>query len=172
MRRVVITGCSGGGKSSLVEELARRGYAVMREPGRRVIAAERETGGTGLPWQDSQRFAQLVFWMGMGDHGAANHDPTFFDRSTLDQAAWFLREGQPVPDALPDYFKTVFVAPPWPDIYETDADRRHSFEDAIIEYDDLMRRLPDWGYLCRVLPKTSVAERAAWVLSELEGAAA
>jgi predicted ATPase len=37
---VVISGCSGGGKSTLLAELARRGFGVVEEPGRRIIREE------------------------------------------------------------------------------------------------------------------------------------
>ncbi|MEW6315305.1 MAG: AAA family ATPase, partial [Pseudomonadota bacterium] len=47
---VVISGCSGGGKSTLLEALRRRGYAVVEEPGRRVIAEQSRNAGDGLPW--------------------------------------------------------------------------------------------------------------------------
>ena len=174
MRRVVISGCSGGGKSSLVNELASRGYAIVQEPGRRVIAAERAAGGAGLPWDDELRFATLAYWMSIGDHEVAKTDPTFFDRSALDQAAWFQRSDHPVPGNVPDYHRMVFMAPPWPDIYHFDDDRRHSFEDAVAEHEDLMERLPAWGYDCRLLPKIGIADRADWVLGMLgvEGAVA
>ena len=36
-RFVVITGCSGGGKSTLLDELGRRGHATIEEPGRRIV---------------------------------------------------------------------------------------------------------------------------------------
>jgi predicted ATPase len=36
-RFVVISGCSGGGKSTLLAELARRGYRTVEEPGRRIV---------------------------------------------------------------------------------------------------------------------------------------
>ena len=36
-RFVVISGCSGGGKSTLLAESGRRGYAVVEEPGRRIV---------------------------------------------------------------------------------------------------------------------------------------
>ena len=39
-RFVVISGCSSGGKSTLVVELGRRGYAVVEEPGRRIVKEE------------------------------------------------------------------------------------------------------------------------------------
>ncbi len=47
---VVISGCSGGGKSTLLAELARRGHAVVEEPGRRIVAQELARGGPALPW--------------------------------------------------------------------------------------------------------------------------
>ncbi|MEM7315936.1 MAG: AAA family ATPase, partial [Planctomycetota bacterium] len=127
----------------------------------------RLSGGSGLPWQDSVRFAHLAFWMSVGDHAAASKDPTFFDRSALDQIAWFIRNGHPTPGETPKYYKTVFFAPPWPEIYQKDDMRRHEFEDALVEHDDLMDRFVDWGYACCVLPKVSIAERADWVMEQL-----
>lgn len=172
MRKVVITGCSGGGKSTLLDELARRGHAVVREPGRRVIAAERAQGGTGFPWQDARRFADLAFWMAIGDHATATADVTFFDRSALDQAAWYARAGLVAPDTMPVYDPTVFLAPPWQELFHQDTDRRHDFETAQQEYDDLCVRLPGWGYTIHSLPKSSVHERADFVLATLAREAA
>ena len=37
VRLVVISGCSGGGKSALVGELAACGYSAFPEPGRQVV---------------------------------------------------------------------------------------------------------------------------------------
>ena len=171
MRRIVITGCSGGGKSALAAELRARGHVVIDEPGRRVIAAERASGGTGLPWEDADRFADLAFWMAVGDHAGAEAALTFFDRSALDQAAWYARRGTAPPGEVPHYDQTVFLAPPWPEIYEPDSDRRHGFETAVEEYDDLVRRLPGWGYRCHTLPKAPVVARADHVLSVIEAVA-
>lgn len=167
MRRIVITGCSGGGKSTLIAELARRGHATVAEPGRRVIAAERETGGNGFPWDDIDRFSGLAFWMAVADHGAVEADPTFFDRSALDQAAWYARTGKRPPGDVPRYSADVFLVPPWREIYATDPDRRHGFEAALAEYADLTRRLPGWGYRLHILPKAPVADRADRVLAVL-----
>jgi predicted ATPase len=51
-RLVVISGCSGGGKSTLLAELGRRRYAVVEEPGRRIVKTEIHSNGTALPWID------------------------------------------------------------------------------------------------------------------------
>lgn len=172
MRRVVITGCSGGGKSTLLAELSARGHAVVAEPGRRVIAAERAAGGTGFPWKDATRFSDLAFWMAIADHGSARAALTFFDRSALDQAAWYARRGSAPPAEVPRYDNTVFLAPPWPEIYAKDRDRQHGFDDAVDEYTDLATRLPDWGYRCHILPMASVVERADFVLTIIRNEAA
>jgi hypothetical protein len=36
-RLVVVSGCSGGGKSTLLVEMMRRGYQVYPEPGRQIV---------------------------------------------------------------------------------------------------------------------------------------
>lgn len=167
MRRIVITGCSGGGKSSLIKELSIAGHTTVEEPGRRVIASERANGGTGFPWADAERFANLAFWMAVGDHAAATADLTFFDRSALDQAAWFARQGTVPPGEVPRYDPLVFLVPPWPEIYVTDADRQHGFGAALEEYTDLTKRLREWGYRCELLPKAPVTERADFVLKRI-----
>jgi len=45
----VISGCSGGGKSSLLAELARRDFATIEEPGRRVVREELASDGEAVP---------------------------------------------------------------------------------------------------------------------------
>lgn len=47
-RSVVISGCSGGGKFSLLEELAARAYAIFEEPGRRIVGQELTGDGARL----------------------------------------------------------------------------------------------------------------------------
>jgi hypothetical protein len=47
---VTISGCSSGGKSTLLVELRRRGFATIDEPGRRIVVEELERGGRALPW--------------------------------------------------------------------------------------------------------------------------
>ena len=153
----------------MISELSMRGYATVAEPGRRVIAAERARDGDGFPWENAERFADLAFWMAVGDHGAAESDPTFFDRSALDQAAWYARQGSAPPGEVPSYDSQVFLVPPWREIFETDDDRRHGFDAAVVEYGDLATRLPAWGYHTHILAKAPVADRADKVLEVMAG---
>ena len=67
------------------------------------------------------------------------------------------------------YNKRVFLAPPWPEIYTLDQERRHGLAKAVAEYDRLIGVYPSLGYDIHVLPKVSVAERADWILGSLAG---
>src|SRR5690606_37797479 len=88
-RRIAISGCSGGGKSTLLAELSARGFAVVEEPGRRIVRQELESGGDALPWIDMAAFARRAVEMAQDDHLAAASESgwTFFDRGLVDAAA-------------------------------------------------------------------------------------
>ena len=70
-RFVVISGCSGGGKSTLLAELAGRGYAVVEEPGRRIVQEELAASGAALPWVDAAAFAGRAMAVALADRVAA-----------------------------------------------------------------------------------------------------
>lgn len=70
-RFVIISGCSGGGKSTLIAELGRRGYAVVEEPGRRIVKEERKGEGLALPWVDQTAFARRAITMALADRESA-----------------------------------------------------------------------------------------------------
>jgi hypothetical protein len=78
--------------------------------------------------------------------------------------------GEPVVKSLGlvhRYNKSVFLAPPWPEIYVKDKERRHGLAEAVAEYDRLTKVYPLLGYDIHMLPKVSVAERADWTLASL-----
>jgi predicted ATPase len=173
-RFVILSGCSGGGKSSLLDELGRRGHAVVAEPGRRIIAAQLRDGGAALPWIDPLGFLQRALALAQADHDAAPaHGLVFFDRGVIDAAAGLHHlTGQPDLAAMAQryrYHRRAFLVPPWPHIHVTDDARRHGLDEAIAEYDRLVGTYPALGYDVVVLPKVGVAERADIVLAALAG---
>src|SRR5690606_580622 len=120
--QVVISGCSGGGKSTLLGELRRRGHATVAEPGRRIIAEQIRQGGNALPWTDLAAFLREALCVAAMDLEGAARDagPVFFDRGLIDAAAALQRLfGVPLSESLGEsrpYGRLVFLAPPWPDI--------------------------------------------------------
>lgn len=171
-RCVVISGCSGGGKSTLLAMLARQGHRVVPEPGRRVVHEEQDGAGRAVPWVDLEAFLRRTLNLAAADYAAHRtaSDWVFFDRSMVD-AADGLRHftGVPAADAetLQCYHATVFLAPPWPEIYVNDAERKHGFVAAEAEYWRLRAAYAALGYQLRELPRLDVAARAAWLLEHL-----
>ncbi len=173
IKSVVISGCSGGGKSTLLEELSRRGYATVEEPGRRIVKEELAGQGAALPWLDPVAFARRAIVMALEDQKLAETQAgwTFFDRGLIDAAAALqAATGEAALETLRDrhrYHQTVFLTPPWPEIYVNDPERRHSFEEAVAEYERLTSAYPEIGYEVFILPKTDVVIRADFLLSHL-----
>lgn len=173
MGRVVITGCSGGGKSTLLEALAARGFAVVPEPGRRIVREEMARGGTALPWLDMAGFARRAMEVAKADLASApgGEGWIFFDRGLIDAAvALSVAASVPLASLLPEapvYFRTVFIAPPWEDIYVADAQRPHGFVDAVKDYERLRDAYLTLGYDLVELPKIGVEARAAFLLTQL-----
>ncbi|MFZ0266133.1 AAA family ATPase [Caulobacter sp.] len=172
-RFVVISGCSGGGKSTLLAELERRGHAVIEEPGRRIVREELAGDGAALPWVDAAAFARRAVAMALADWETAARLEgwVFFDRGLVDAAAALEHAtGEAVLEALGRahrYRRQVFLTPPWPEIYVNDPERPHGFEAARAEYERLLEAYAALGYAVSILPKTSVAARADFVLETL-----
>ncbi|HBO5260111.1 AAA family ATPase [Pseudomonas aeruginosa] len=171
---VAISGCSGGGKSTLLAELKLRGHAVVEEPGRRIIQEEKLTGGNALPWVDQVAFLRRTLAMALDDHARAprvSGQWVFFDRGIIDAAAALESiTGEPIlaeVSRLHRYHPYVFMVPPWSEIYVQDTDRRHDMEAARIEFERLRNTYPLVGYEVALLPKSSVEDRADYMLKAL-----
>jgi predicted ATPase len=173
-RFVVISGCSGGGKSTLLAELGQRGYSVIEEPGRRIVVEEMNNGGSALPWVDMAAFAHRAIATALADRSSvpASGGWIFFDRSLIDAAvALHHVTRKPVLEQFGQtlrYHRCVFLAPPWPELYFTDRERRHTPAVAVAEYYRLFKTYLSLGYEIFFLPKVGVVQRADFVLRTLE----
>jgi predicted ATPase len=169
-RLFVISGCSGGGKSSVLRELGRRSHHIVEEPGRRIIAEERGRADAALPWADPAAFATRAVAMSLADLEKAEilPGPVFFDRGLVDAAAALeFATGVPISRtyATRRYNTRVFMTPPWPEIYVRDGDRRYGLDAAIAEYERLLKAFASLGHAVTILPKACVTQRADLILA-------
>jgi predicted ATPase len=172
-RFVVISGCSGGGKSTLLATLAEQGHAVVAEPGRRIVDEALQGGAGPLPWEDMTGFLHRAWSLALADREAAaqHRGWVFFDRGLIDAAAGLAHHaGGDVTQWLGAehrYHRQVFLTPPWPAIYTADAARRHGLDEAQAEYARLLAAYTVLGYTLTILPKTDVLTRVNTVLETL-----
>ena len=138
---------------------------VVQEAGRRTAQDETAQASGALPWVNMPLFLERAIELAAHDYEAADPEGSlvFFDRSLLDLIlAYEHVTGTSKYQKLlvqMRYRSTVFFTPPWPEIYVRDAQRRHSFDEAVQEYDRLVRGYPKYGYDIHILSKTSVAAR-------------
>lgn len=176
-RLIVITGGPGSGKSTLVAALSSRGLHCMSEAGRAIIQDQVAIGGDALPWADRAKFAELMLSWDMRSYrdAAGLSGQVVFDRGIPDVIGYLALSGLNVAGHFEAaartfrYRREVFIAPPWPEIYERDAERRQSQDEAEATYhalDVAYRRL---GYEPVALPRTSVAARVEFIARAIAG---
>ncbi|MEC7838601.1 MAG: AAA family ATPase [Chlamydiota bacterium] len=168
---VVISGCSGGGKSSILTELANRGYSIVLEPGRQIVKEQTAIDGDALPWTNLDKFLELALsrYLLMYNSEQEKTQFVFFDRSIID--ALLVDQSQPkyFENAAKKfrYNRLVFLVPPWKEIYVGDKERKHGFEEAFKEFNELLIKYKKYGYETVLIPKLPVKERVDFILEKL-----
>lgn len=108
------------------------------EAGRGVIKDQAGIGGPALPWADRQLFAELMLSWEMRSyrHAQQQGGVVVFDRGIPDVLDYLRLCGLPVPAHVSAavesfrYNRQVFIAPPWPEIFEQDSERRQDLDEA------------------------------------------
>lgn len=171
-RLFVLTGGPGSGKSALIEALERAGYARSVEAGRGIIQDQVAIGGPALPWRDPPAFAELMLCWEMRSHHMAHDEagPVFFDRGVPDVVGYLRLLGLPVPEHMDKaaeafrYNRRVFIAPPWPEIFQQDDERKQSIEEAVRTYEAMIATYGQYGYELIELPRRTVEDRVRFVI--------
>jgi len=168
----VITGAPSAGKSTIITELAKRGYATVEEQGRLLIDQEMAKGKTLEEVNvDSPEFE--VAWTKFQEAREAQVDPaelTFFDRGRLDTLAYFAYYGWPIPPEITQLcaganYKKVFLLELLD--YDKDYFRVEDAETAAAMQELFGNAYAEAGYEVVRIPRASVADRLKLILNHL-----
>lgn len=174
-RLFIITGGPGCGKSTVIDALAKRGISIMPESGRAIIQDQVAIGGKALPWSDREAFAELMLSWEMRSYrmAIAPKGIVILDRGVPDVLGYLRLNGLSIPAYVERagqmfrYNRRVFIAPPWRDIFQIDAERKQSFEEAQATYEAMIETYSDLGYELIQLPLISVQERVNFLLGAI-----
>lgn len=164
------------GKTALVEKLASLGYCFVEESGRVIIREEMRRKGTLLPWIDPKGFAMEMWNRSIHDYLQAfvHKKYTFFDRAIPDVIGDLRLCKLEAPQLLFDlatryrYNQQVFIAPPWPAIYQQDSERRQTHEQAIATYQKMVEIYQELDYRLNEIPRTTVLKRADFLRNAVQ----
>lgn len=172
-KRVIITGGPGTGKTTLLKLLGEKGFPCHEEVSRRTIKEQLELGTDLVPWEDLVNFSYLVNKGQVEQYDSAEKDIcNFYDRGVPDVLAYLRKDGvheeklENIAKEYP-YHPTIFILPPWSEIYGTDNERREDLKAMKQIHAKLEEVYTDLGYIVKQVPKLSPEERLNFVLKEL-----
>jgi predicted ATPase len=170
--RIVLTGASGAGKTSVLCELKRRGYAVVREVARAVL---QRPGGMLLRQSDPDGFVAAIFEGELARFSATEMqeglvflDRGFGDVLSMSTSNEVQRARMVEAVSILRYDGPIFQAPPWKSIYRQDDERIQSWHDAVASDAGVCAAWRKCGYELVDLPLGETVERADFVFDYVD----
>lgn len=155
----IITGCPGSGKTTLIRSLRNLGFICVEEPARQVIAEQRAVQGDGISDKNTTPFTELILSRSLESYKkyVGSSVPIIFDRGIPDVIGYAKLFGLDIKKfensaKIHPYNRSVFIAPPWEEIYSTDDERKMTFEETAQFHELLERAYLDLGYQLIELP--------------------
>ena len=99
--------------------------------------------------------------------------PVVFDRGIPDVCGYLRLSGMPIPPhagqaaSIFRYHRRVLIAPPWPEIFAQDSERKQSFEEAEATYEVMVDTYAELRYEFIQIPAMPLTERVELVLDAL-----
>jgi predicted ATPase len=171
----IITGGPGSGKSTLLDALKGKEYQCVDEVARQIIQEQMKMGGDAMHTKSQLKFRDLMLVRSIDAYIKINEatKPVFFDRGIPDLAGYSHLIKCDIPDYLQHaieshrYNNTVFIAPPWEEIYQGDEERKQSWEEAVATYNNISRGYIECGYRLVELPRGAIEDRVDFILRRI-----
>lgn len=167
----VLTGGPCAGKSTTIDELARRGYPVLAEPARLIIDEKLAAGHTITQIVTDPDWLSSVAGRALAQEGEVTTDETwFFDRAAPDSLAYYRANNRPVDEVLTSAvskqrYRKIFLL----DLvdFENDRARSETPEQARVLHELIRDAYAELGYEIVTVPVMPVTERATFILGRL-----
>ncbi len=95
----------------------------------------------------------------------------FFDRGFLDTICYAELIQSEITEQMKSYAeswrynKSIFMLPPWREIYKTDSERKQNWDEAVITFQKMTETYKNYGYTIIEIPKKPINERAEFILN-------
>src|SRR5690606_6864020 len=176
IKRIVITGGPGSGKTALINYLEKEGYQVMHEISRDVILEAQKNGIEQLFLENPILFSEKLLKGRLKQfHEGKNCAAPilFYDRGMPDVTAYMDFVDTHYPEnfseiCLKHRYDEIFLLPPWEEIYQQDNERYESFEQAEKIFHFLKIGYEKYGYKVIEVPVGTIKDRVNFILENLK----
>lgn len=175
IKKVVITGGPGSGKSTLINELMRRKYHCFEEISRDITLNAQKEGVAQLFISQPKLFSELLIKGRLKHFNQADKLKTnlaFFDRGVHDILAYMDYIGNSYPNefieaANATKYDYIFILKPYKVIYKTDNERYEDFNQALKIHEHLIATYTFFNYKLIDVPFDTVENRTDFILNTL-----
>ncbi len=172
---ILLIGGPGSGKTSIINELTKKGYICYPEISRQVTLEAQQTGIDQLFLKEPLLFSEMLLKGRINQYNKAKNEETncvFIDRGIPDVLAYMHYIGDAYPALFDEACKNhryskIFILPPWEDIYVSDNERYENFEQAKLIHDHLVETYQSYGYTLTEVPKADIETRITFILNNL-----
>ena len=176
VKKIIITGGPGTGKTSLIEELKKNNFKCFDEISREITLKYRKKGIEQLFLSDPNLFSQELLNGRVQQFNKSINlqaDCVFFDRGIPDITAYLNFKkadlSKKILKAVDKYrYDMIFLLEPWEDIYSSDIIRYESFDQVITIDSYIKNTYKEFGYNLIIVPKDNIKNRVDFVINTLK----
>jgi len=176
VKKIIITGGPGTGKTSLIEELKKNNFKCFDEISRGITLKYRKKGIEQLFLSDPNLFSQELLNGRIQQFNKSINlqaDCVFFDRGIPDIIAYLnfkkVDLSKKILESVDKYkYDMIFLLEPWEDIYSSDIIRYESFDQVITIDSYIKNTYKEFGYNPIIVPKDNIKNRVDFVINSLK----
>ncbi len=174
LKKVIISGGPGTGKSSIINELKNRGYLCFDEVWKKEYKNPKKTSNS----DEINTFSQYIFLerlkhLEIKPNKKTKENLVFYDRSIIDTISYLKAYKKNIKTSWKNlankkrYHETIFFCPTWKEIYKQTDGRKESFQESILIEKYLTSTYKEFLYKINTIPKLDIKNRVDYILENI-----
>lgn len=173
-QKIVLTGAPGTGKTTVLNLIQAKGFLCMEEVSREIIKEAEKMGSKKLFLSQPVLFSKIILGKRIIQHQQAtkkNDSHCFFDRGMPDITAYLNTIKTPIEETFKQSnhkytYDTVFVFPPWKQIYTNDNERFETYDEALKIHQEILDEYRKTHHNIIIVPTGTPKERLQFILKK------